>query len=98
MSTDYDQHIILHHLDDPLRILKWTVDEAAILILPMFFGLAIDHFIVGLLMSAFGFWGLRNLKRRLGLMAVKHALYWYLPHNRRKLPTSPPSYIREYLG
>jgi hypothetical protein len=41
MSTDYDNHIILHHLDDPLRILKWTVDEAAILILPMFFGLAI---------------------------------------------------------
>jgi hypothetical protein len=32
------------------------------------------------------------------LMTVKHALYWYLPHNKRKLPTSPPSYIREYLG
>ena len=31
MSTDYDQHLILHHLDDPLRLLKWTVDEAAII-------------------------------------------------------------------
>lgn len=98
MSSDYDNHIILHHLDDPLRILKWTIDEALILIVPIFFGIGADHFVAGMMSAGLGFWGLKKLKQRLGFMGLRHALYWHMPHNKRQLPTSPPSYIREYLG
>ena len=96
--NDYDQHIILHHLDDPLRILKWTIDEALVILGPTFLGLATEHPILGLLAAGFGFWVLTRVKKKFGLSTLRHALYWYLPKNNRKLPHTPPSYIREYLS
>lgn len=98
MSADYDHHIILHHLDDPLRIFKWTLDEAGIVLGAPFFGLAIDQPIIGLIFAALGYWGLITLKKRFGISTLKHALYWYFPKNNKKLPHIPASYIREYLG
>ncbi|HUX80185.1 MAG TPA: type IV conjugative transfer system protein TraL [Alphaproteobacteria bacterium] len=98
MSVDYDQHLILHHLDDPLRLLKWTVDEATVILGPAFFGIAVEHPFLGLLCSGGGYWALTTIKKRFGLSTLKHALYWHLPKNNKKLPTTPPSYIREYLG
>jgi type IV conjugative transfer system protein TraL len=98
MNNDYDQHLILHHLDDPLRILHWTIDEAAMIILPAFFGLGVERPALGLILAGGCFWGLKNVKKRFGLSTLKHALYWHLPKNNRKLPNTPPSYIREYIG
>ena len=94
----YEQHRILHHLDDPLRIFYWTVDEASILILSPFLGMAIDHAYLGLFTSIFGTWGLVKLKRLLGGGTLRHALYWFFPHNPKLLKATPPSYIREYIG
>ena len=96
--NDYDQHLILHHLDDPLRILYWTLDEASVMILPVFGGLALEKPLLGIIFAGLCFWGLRHIKKRFGLSTLKHALYWYLPHNKRKLPHTPPSCIREYIG
>lgn len=98
MSTDYDQHLILHHLDDPLRLLKWTVDEAIIILGPIFFGLGIEHPFIGLVLAGGGYWALRTSKKKFGLSTLRHALYWNLPKNAQKLPHLPPSYIREYIG
>ncbi|MBT4879513.1 MAG: type IV conjugative transfer system protein TraL [Alphaproteobacteria bacterium] len=95
--VDYDQHVILQHLDDPLRIFKWTVDEAAIIIAPIFFGLGVEEPTLGLLSAGVGFVGLKHLKKKVGLGTLRHALYWYLPKNQ-KLSNTPPSYIREYMG
>ena len=96
--NDYDQHLILHHLDDPLRILHWTFDEAASIILPAFFSLGIERPALGVLLAGLCYYGLKNIKKRCGLSTLKHALYWYLPKNNRKLPHTPPSFIREYVG
>ena len=98
MSNDYDRHIILHHLDDPLRIFWWTIPEAMIVLLPPIIGIGINQFVLGCAVSGLGYWGLKRLKKQVGLMALKHALYWHLPHSKRTAPSSPPSYIREYLG
>ena len=96
--SDYDQHIILHHLDDPLRFLHWTLDEALTIMVPAFFGLAIEHPFWGLIGAGGCYGGLITLKKRFGLENLKHALYWYLPKSTKHLPHLPPSYIREYLG
>lgn len=98
MSADYETHIILHHLDDPLRILKWTVDEALIIIVPPFIGLGADQPLLGFVMAAAGFWSIKRFKERIGMGFFKQWIYWYLPHNYKKLKTFPPSYIREYVG
>ena len=95
---DYDQHQILRHLDDPLRLLKWTVDEALILTLTPFVGLAIESMTFGLLGAVMGFWGIRKIKKSVGMGRLRHALYWYFPHNKRKLKHTPASYVREYVG
>lgn len=95
---DYDQHIILHHLDDPLRFLYWTLDEAVAIMGPAFFGLAVEHPLIGLIGSGACTWALTTVKKRFGLACLKHALYWYLPKSNNNLPHLPPSYIREYIG
>lgn len=95
---DYDQHKLLRHLDDPLRLLKWTVDETLILILTPFVGLAIESMTFGIGAAALGFWGLRKIKKSVGVGRLRHAVYWYLPHNTRRLRQTPPSYRREYVG
>ncbi|MGL5720275.1 MAG: type IV conjugative transfer system protein TraL [Alphaproteobacteria bacterium] len=95
---DYDQHILLHRLDDPLRLLFWTVDEAASILIPPFLGLGMDRPFLGLIGAGIGFFVLRSLKRRWGNGTLKHALYWHFPHNRQKLLKTPPSAVREYLG
>lgn len=98
MSHDYDQHILLHHLDDPLRILQWTLDEAGVIFGASLFGLGIEHPFLGILVAGGLYAGLRQVKRRFGLRSLRHALYWHFPKNKRQLPNCPPSYIREYVG
>lgn len=98
MSQDYDQHIILHHLDDPLRILHWTLDEASAVLLPAVLGLMADYPLHGLGVSALCYGSLKKIKKRFGLETLKHAVYWYLPKSHKRLPHTPPSHIREYIG
>lgn len=93
-----EQHLILHHLDEPLRILYWTMDEALFLIGGPFIGLGIHQVCLGLITGLVGFYTLRKLKQRFGDGSLKHAMYWYLPHNRSKLKITPASFIREYIG
>lgn len=93
-----EEHLILHHLDEPLRILYWTVDEALFLIGAPYVGMAVDQIILGFVVAFIGFYTLRKLKQRFGDGSLKHAMYWYLPPNRSKLKITPASYIREYIG
>jgi len=95
---DYDQHLILHHLDDPLRFLHWTLDEALAVMGPIFLGLAADYPVQGMIMAGFCYWGLLKLKREFGFDNIKHALYWYFPKSDKKLPNLPHSYMREFIG
>ncbi len=96
--VQYDQHLILNRLDDPVYILNWTVDEAAFVLASPMFGLMVDQLVLSVIIAGAGFYSLRFLKRKFGSGTLKHAAYWYLPHNDSKLKVTPPSYIREYLG
>lgn len=98
MSVDYENHRILHHLDDPFRFLFWTIDEAAAIFLPFMMGLLVDQLTVGIFCSGFGFFLLRKLKKKFGNGSLRHFLYWYMPHNKQLYKKTPPSYKREFLG
>jgi conjugal transfer pilus assembly protein TraL len=95
---DPQEHRILHHLDDPLRIFYWTMDEALVLLLSPFIGTAMDHPFLGIGCSLLGTWALVKLKKRIGGGTLRHAFYWFFPHNPRLYSMTPPSFIREYIG
>lgn len=93
-----DEHHILHHLDDPLRLLKWTIDEALIMILPiLLLGVGLGEILLGSIVGFGGFSGLRFLKKRFGKKILRPLLYWYLP-SHSKFKSFPKSHIREFIG
>lgn len=91
------RHVILNHVDTPLKILFWTVPELLMLIVPCFVGLILDQLTLGLFVSAFYYWGSKKYQRTIGKGQLQALLYWYFPANSRH-KTLPPSYVREYLG
>lgn len=98
MSEDYDTHLLLQHLDDPLRIFYWTIDEVCALTAPVFVGIACDYPLIGFGAAAISFQGLRYVKQKFGVESLKHSYYWYFPPLKKRLPHVPGSYIREYIG
>lgn len=94
----YDRHFIMRYLDNPTRIAFWTVDEMAILFLPIAIGCLFGFAFTGLIISAISYAAYRHLKNNIGHGLLRHAMYWYLPslHKGNRFPIA--SYIREYIG
>ena len=95
MSTT--RHVILNHIDTPLKILFWTKGDLLLFLGPFFGGMIIDELFAGIVLSLLNMWVAAKYKRRFGKGKLEAVMYWYLPHNR-SLKTTPPSFIREYLG
>lgn len=91
------RHVILNHVDTPLKILFWTVPELLMLITPSFIGLIIDQLTLGLLSSVIYVWGSKKYQRHFGKGQFQAVKYWFFPRDRR-FKTLPPSFIREYMG
>jgi len=90
-------HVILNYVDTPLRILFWTKGELMLFILPFFLGIITDEFVLGVGVSCFNIWLVRQYKKRFGQGQLQAVMWWYLPPTRR-LKAFPPSSIRFYLG
>lgn len=91
-----NRHVILNHLDSPLKILMWTTGEIALYITPLFIGLCCDQLTVGLGVSFLNVWLNKQYKKRFGKGQFQAVMYWFFPTNNLK--KLPPSHIREYLG
>ena len=91
------RHVILNHVDTPLKILFWTIPELLMLIVPAFLGLILEQALLGLLSSAFIFWGNKKYQQHFGKGQFQAVKYWFLPRNRG-FKNLPPSYVREYIG
>jgi type IV conjugative transfer system protein TraL len=89
------RHIILNHIDSPLKILFWTRGELLIFLIPFFGGLFLDAFLTGSLLAIINSWGISKCKHRFGKGQLQAMSYAY---GLKKLKTLPPSYIREFLG
>ncbi len=90
--------MILNHLDSPLRFLLWTPGEIVMYLGPIFLGVALDQLLLGTIITTLNIWANRQYKRRFGKGQLHAVLYWFLPHQKRRLPGIPPSYVRAYLG
>lgn len=86
------------YLDEPERIAIWTMDEALVLLFPIFMGMMLGYALVGFIIGAVGLTGYSRIRSKLGHHLLPGLIYWYLPITFSRFVATPPSYIREYVG
>lgn len=95
MSSYY----VPQHLDEPFKLILWTVDEFLLFMTPMlilmfFFSSPIWGMVLGGLLMT----GIRKIKGEQGHYFIKNLCYWYLPSWVFQCRATPPSYLRELIG
>lgn len=85
---------VLAHLDRPVRLLFWSLDEIVVMMLPFLIGIFTASFLViGLGVVVYRFY--RKNKKRYTPRYIKAILYWYLPSRFKWMI---PSYQRHFVG
>lgn len=93
-----DKYYIPQYLDQPFKVIFWTLDEVAtFLILFVCLFTLFDSPIVGFLSGVFAVVFLKKIKGEEGQYFLAHLAYWHLPPFVMYKAT-PRSYIREILG
>lgn len=93
-----DKYHIPQHLDEPFKIIIWTIDEFLLFVVPFFsFLLIFNNPVIGVILGVSMVYFLKRFKGEEGHYYLIHLAYWYLPP---VIPfkTIPPSYARELLG
>jgi conjugal transfer pilus assembly protein TraL len=89
---------IPQYLDEPTRIILWTIDELILFVLPfciLFF--CFDQVVLGAAAGAGLVLALRKLKGEQGHYFLYSLMYWRLP-SMIQFKATPPSCYREFLG
>ena len=93
-----DKNYIPQLLDEPTRIILWTIDELIVFLVPFFIlFLVFDQVLTGLAIGIILVLGLRKLKGEQGHYFLYSIMYWHLPAMIH-FKSTPPSYYREFLG
>lgn len=95
---DLTRHVILNHVDSPLKILVWTTGEIALFLMPLFGGLFFKQLVLGALVSFVNYRLFKIYRERFGKDQFQAVCYWFLPHSPQRYPAIPASYIRGYIG
>lgn len=90
-------HVILNHLDAPARILFWPISEFIFVMFPLVLLVGFGYPFFGIVICIGVGLMVRKFKQRFGKGVLEGFLYWYSIHNVKNYPTTPPSYIREYI-
>lgn len=90
------QYYIPRLLDAPPKAFYWDMDEFMAMVAPIGIGLIMGWFFIGAVMGLMAGYAVQKLKAGRGAYYMLHALYWYLGF--AKMQSTPPSYIREYIG
>lgn len=95
MSHGSMRHIVLNHIDSPLKILFWTRGELMTFLIPFFGGLLLDAFLMGSVTAMGASWVRARGRDDLGKGRFQAVCYFY---GLKQLKASPPSFIHEFLG
>jgi conjugal transfer pilus assembly protein TraL len=89
---------IPQYLDEPTRIILWTIDELVFFLAPfLILFLGFDQTVLGAITGVVLVLSLRKLKGEQGHYFLYSVMYWHLPAMVR-FKSCPPSYYREFIG
>lgn len=94
--SDYTTTYVMRYLDNPMRFLFWTWDEALVIAVPFIMCLVANMMITGMCLSGALYFGYRWARSRLKAGVLSHLWYWYMPSGPMK--TLPQSSKRQYLS
>jgi conjugal transfer pilus assembly protein TraL len=93
-----DKYHMPQTLDQPFRIFLLTIDELILLLGPILLvGFFLAQMILGFVIGILAMLSIKKLKGEQGHFYLVNLAYWYLPP-LIKFRSTPPSYIRDYLG
>lgn len=94
------KHQLYKTLDNPLRVIFWSIDEFLLMVIPLMIGFMMaSPFILlsGIILKI----SYSKFKRKFPDNRLKHMVYWHLPtHRLRKqkiIKNLPSSHIREFM-
>jgi conjugal transfer pilus assembly protein TraL len=92
-----DRKLLLRTLDNPLRVLYWSIDEFMVLAFPLFLTLCLGSIffvLIGFVLKPC----YSKFKKNFPNGSFVHKLYWYLPTKSiGRVKHLPASYYRELL-
>lgn len=89
---------VVEYLDEPERILFFTVDEFVCLMFPIALGIQTKHLLLGLLCGILMMLLARKLKSQDEDRFLQRQLYWYFPAILNRLKVVPASHLRRFQG
>lgn len=93
-----DKYHIPQHLDQPAKIILWTLDEMTVFCLPFFtLFLVFNSPTLGIMIGVFMVVSLKKIKGEEGHYFLKYLAYWHFPPVIQYAVT-PKSYVREIVG
>lgn len=95
---DMEAFYIPRTLDEPARLLFWSIDEAGILLSPTFLGIILGYAAIGMLVGFIAFFAWKRVKGSNKANYIMYSAYWYLPSKMLRLKKTPPSHFRIFLG
>lgn len=96
--TQINNHVILSHIDTPIRILFWPASHVAICTIPIGIGMVVDNLMIGFCMSFVTVYCLKKINKIFGRGRLRSILYWHLPTSKNLIAKGlPPSYVRYWI-
>ena len=93
-----NNHVILSHIDSPVRILFWPAGQFFACTIPLAVGMTVNHFVIGAAMSVLVIISFKFFNKRFGKSRFHAISYWYLPTPQRLVKLRiPPSHVRLWV-
>lgn len=96
--SDLEKFYIPKYLDEPFRLLFWTVDESIFLFIPIGLGIHLGYTVTGIFLGVIGLLSWKRAKGGDDSNKLQSLLYWHFPSSFCRLKVTPASYQRFFLG
>lgn len=93
---DQNKYLIAKYLDEPERIVIFTIDEMALICLVMYISFMIDQLMIGIALSTTLVVFYKRFKNKESSAFIQRYLYWFCNFSSRHC--IQPARVRKYKG